>query len=109
MDSNRLAKDLVLYGVIILGVVCALFTFRELISPMVIAFLLAYLLYPGVNQITRRTRLSRNQAVVLVYIGFLVLFVVLMVYFVPLVLDQASLLSYELAFLRTRPPWRLTA
>jgi predicted PurR-regulated permease PerM len=52
-----------------------LYELRQLLAPLVLGFLLAYLLHPIVAGIRRRTRASRGLAVLLVYIVLLLIFV----------------------------------
>ncbi len=59
------AAALVLFGLLI-------WQFRNLIQPIVIAVLIAYLVNPLVAQSTQRLKLSRGAAVLLVYAFFLV-------------------------------------
>ncbi len=59
-------------GVLLLLVVTLLiYAVRQLLAPMVLALLLAYLLLPLVNQLERRARLPRWLAVSLVYVVLL--------------------------------------
>lgn len=60
--------------IIVLGMVvfafAVLWRFQTLISPLIIAIILSYLLNPLINFITERTRLGRNTSTTLVYITF---------------------------------------
>jgi predicted PurR-regulated permease PerM len=49
--------------------------FREMVAPLVLAFALAYLLNPIIEQITARTRLSWGGAVVVVYLVLVLLLI----------------------------------
>jgi predicted PurR-regulated permease PerM len=55
-------------------VVVLLFLVRQLIAPLLLSLLLAYLLHPVVTRITRRWGISRRWAVLLVYVTFVVIF-----------------------------------
>ncbi len=62
-------------GVFLLALVAlALFRFRSLLPPLVLALMLSYLLNPVVNLLVRRAGLGRGPAVIIVYL-FLVLLV----------------------------------
>jgi predicted PurR-regulated permease PerM len=96
MNTKQLARDLIVNMVVLLGIGGLVYTFRSLIGPLVVAALLAYLLYPGVTWMVRRTPLERRQIVPLVYMLFLVVVILALVTLFPVVLKQAGLLSLEL-------------
>ena len=82
--------------IVLIGLVWLLFAVRALIGPLVIAALLAYVLNPAVTLITSRTRFSHNLSVSLVYLLFLTVLGVILVIFVPVVINQVKSLSLEL-------------
>ena len=63
------------FGLGILFLLIVLWAIHKVIEPLIIAAFIAYLISPIVNFLTRRTGLSRNKAVNLVYIVVLVLFI----------------------------------
>jgi len=63
------------FGVVTLLAVVAIWYIRSVLEPLIIAAFIAYLINPAVNFLTRRTRLSRSGAVNLVYIVTLVVFI----------------------------------
>jgi predicted PurR-regulated permease PerM len=60
--------------VFILLSIFILYRLRQLLTPLVLGFLLAYLLHPVVTGIRRRIRVSRGLAVLLVYLVLLLIF-----------------------------------
>lgn len=65
---------LVVGAFLFLLVVVTLILLRQLLAPMLLSLLLAYLLHPIVTGITRRWGISRRWAVLLVYSSFLLIF-----------------------------------
>ena len=63
----------IVFGLLILLFLIALWYIRSILEPMIIAAFIAYLLNPAVNFLTTRTRLSCPGAVNLVYIFVVVL------------------------------------
>ena len=92
---SRNARYLVLLFVIIL-LVWFLYLAHELIGPLLIAALLAYVLNPLVTTVNMRSKLPRNVVVALLYLISLGVVVLLVVLFTPLLARQAQLLSQEL-------------
>jgi len=99
MDQQRVwskeSRYLALGGliVIILGLI---WYFRALISPVSIAALLAYVLYPVVKFLATRTRLSHRAAVVIVYVVALILLASTPAIIIPTVVSQIRILSQNL-------------
>ena len=93
------------YAALIAGIACLAWLLpatRALVAPLVIAALLAYALMPAVTFLTARTKLGRGAAVTLVYLLFLAVLIAVLVTFVPVVVDQAKRLSFELQSVRTQ-------
>jgi predicted PurR-regulated permease PerM len=63
----------IVFGLLSLLSLIALWYIRSVLEPMIIAAFIAYLLNPAVNFLTTRTRLSRPGAVNLVYVFMVVL------------------------------------
>lgn len=93
IGTKKLAQDQIFYVVILFGITGLIFTYRVLIGPLVIAALLAYLLYPGVTWIAKRTHLDRRQIVPLVYIAFVGALILVSVYLSPIIIQQARMLA----------------
>lgn len=68
--GTRVIVGLLLLAIVVTGIILL----RQLIPALVVAFLLAYLLHPIVSSLTRKWRLSRGRAVVLVYVVLLLVF-----------------------------------
>ena len=94
-EWSRTTKRLVVVGLIIVFLL-ALYLFRALLPPVILAFVLAYLLKPVADFIERRTELPRTLAVVLVYLALLVTIVVIPVTVVPYAVDRISRLNVDL-------------
>lgn len=93
MGTNKIARDLLFYIVILIGVCGLIFTYRLLIGPLVIAMLLAYLLHPGVSWFAKHSNLDRKRIVPLVYIVFMGMMIFFVIYLSPIVLQQAKILT----------------
>jgi predicted PurR-regulated permease PerM len=87
-------KRWVVLGVIVMGAVL-LFRVRSLLPPVILAFLLAYLLNPLVEAVMR-LRLSRTKATVLTYLILLIVAVVGVSILVPMVVQQVSSINVDL-------------
>jgi predicted PurR-regulated permease PerM len=74
---------------------------RALISPLVVAALLAYVLEPGVSLLVRQTRLSRRASVVFTYLSFLILLISVPAILAPVMLAQIDDIRMELANIET--------
>jgi predicted PurR-regulated permease PerM len=96
-NQPSITKDLILYSIIFLLVVWLFFTYRILLGPLIIAGLTAYILYPGVNWLAKRLNTDRRRVVPLVYITFLCLLILAVIYLIPQLTLQASILSQELS------------
>ena len=83
-------------AVVFLTILWLLWVARPLISSLIIAALLAYVLHPLVNLITRNTRLSRLTAVNVTYLLFLSSLVAIPAILTPIVLRQASRIPLDL-------------
>jgi predicted PurR-regulated permease PerM len=55
------------FGVLIILLAAGLWYIRSILEPIIIAAFIAYLIHPAVNYLTRKTRLSRQASVNLVY------------------------------------------
>jgi predicted PurR-regulated permease PerM len=73
-----------------------LFAVRALIGPLIVAAVLAYVLYPAVTWVKARTRLRHGISASLVYMLFLVFMAAIPLAIGPSVLQQAKSLSLEL-------------
>ena len=96
MNTNKLARDILFYFVILIGVLGLIYTYRLLIRPLVIAVLLAYLLHPGVNWISEHIHLKRRYVVPVVYIVFVAVLGIIIIYLSPIIVQQAKILSFGL-------------
>ncbi len=92
---------------VLLGAV--LVRFQEMIAPLVLAVILAYLLKPVVAAITARTRLSWSAAAALVYVGLLVIIVTLLTVAGIALVQQVQGLYAAVADIAADPVTRLDA
>jgi predicted PurR-regulated permease PerM len=93
MNMKKFAQDLIFYAAILVGIGGLIYIYRVLIGPLVIAALLAYLLYPGVTWIKKRTQLDRKYIVPLVFIVFVGIIVLIFIYISPIVIQQARMIT----------------
>ena len=84
------------FGGLIFILVGLVWYFRALISPVLIAALLAYVLYPVVRFLSIRTRLSHRGAVVIVYVLAIILLASTPAIIIPTAVSQIRILSQNL-------------
>jgi predicted PurR-regulated permease PerM len=84
---------LILVIAVLVGV---LWYFREILNPLVVAAIIAYLLHPAVNFLTTRTRLSHSLAVLIVYAFSLVLLLALFALLMPVLIRQIQIIELDL-------------
>ncbi len=94
-EWSRTTKRLVVVGLIIIFLL-VLYLFRDLLPPVGIAVVLAYLLKPVADLVERRTRLPRTLAVMLVYAVLLLLLSTIPVVVVPYAVNWVGWLSENL-------------
>ena len=73
-----------------------LYRFRQLLPPLVIAIMLAYVLNPLVGLVVERTRFPRTVAVALLYLILIVLFSLLPVLLAPSLISQLQAVDLNL-------------
>lgn len=69
---------------------------QDLIGPLAISGLLAYVLNPLVNRVSSRSRLTRQNVVLLVYVVFLAALIAIAAIIAPIVPDQIAKLADQL-------------
>jgi predicted PurR-regulated permease PerM/phosphoglycolate phosphatase-like HAD superfamily hydrolase len=94
-EWSRTTKRLVIVGLILIFLL-ALYLFRALLPPVILAFILAYLLKPVVDFIERRLDVPRTLAVVLIYLVLLVTVIVIPVTVVPYAVDRITRINLNL-------------
>ncbi|MCB0126135.1 MAG: AI-2E family transporter, partial [Caldilineaceae bacterium] len=97
---NNLTKIIITVALAI-GAILLVVTFRALISPTIIAFLMAFVLGYPVNWIQRRTGLARAPAVVVLYVGLLLSLVIVTVLIIPRASTLATSLELTIEELAT--------
>ena len=95
MQWNNSTRAIVL-GLCLIFIIWSIYTIRSILSPIIIAGLMAYTLNPLVNTTQTRTRLSRKWAVSLVYFTSLALLGLVPGLLAPIALRQARGLSDDL-------------
>ena len=82
---------------IIIGIVVGLVVwfFRELIRPLIIGGLFAYTIRPGVNYLSRKTKLSHKSSVVIVYVISILVFSAIPGILAPVFIHQIELLEID--------------
>lgn len=73
-----------------------IYRFREILPPTIIALILAYVLSPLVTRIQNRWRLHRALAILASYLILILVVTVLLVLFIPLLVDQFDSLNLDL-------------
>jgi predicted PurR-regulated permease PerM len=73
-----------------------LYYIRDLIGPLVVAALIAYLLHPIAAGLDRRTPINYKFSVFLVYIGFLAVLILIPTLVTPIVIDQVASMDIEM-------------
>lgn len=71
----------------------AIWQFSVVLAPLIVAVIIAYLLNPVVNWLTRRTPLQRGLAAAIVYIAFLIILALIPTLGVPLLIQQFTQLQ----------------
>ena len=92
-------SDATKFWVVTFGTVLAslvLYRLRHLIPLVGLAIILAYVLNPLVDRMTRWGRLNRTLATAMIYLGFLALIAVVPALFVPSLLEQARAIDRAL-------------
>jgi len=92
---GTLTKQVVVVGSIVTAV-WAMFRFSAIISPVIIAVILAYVLTPMVNRLRRLTRIPRALALVIVYILLLLVITLTPALIIPNLVRQFTALNVDL-------------
>jgi len=79
----------------LLALVWIITRFSQIIAPLVIALILAYVLNPPVRFLTTRTRLSRTLAVASIYLALIVILSLVLVAFVPSLIEQVASINVD--------------
>jgi predicted PurR-regulated permease PerM len=92
-------------GMAIVGILAALLIgFRNIIGPLILAFILAFLLHPVSAWISRKTNISWRAAVNLIYLVLLLILIALITISGLAIIQQAqSLISFVDKFIQTLP------
>ncbi len=88
----------VAFGVVFILLAVGLWAIRSILTPIIIAAFIAYLIHPAVNLLTQRTRMSRRGAVILVYFVTLAVLIGTPSTLTPLFFDQ---IKVEIAEVQT--------
>jgi predicted PurR-regulated permease PerM len=79
------------------AVILFIYTVRPVIGPLIVAGLIAYVLNPAVIRVGQVSRMSRETAVIPVYLIFLVVLITVPVVLTPILIAQGQELALELA------------
>lgn len=101
-NSARQPIQYALAGLLIIITVWLIIKLQPLISALIIAGLIAYILHPLVNFLIRRTKLSHNGAVTIVYLIFLILLIAIPAILTPVVIAQTREFIPDIEFLTER-------
>jgi predicted PurR-regulated permease PerM/phosphoglycolate phosphatase-like HAD superfamily hydrolase len=94
-DWGRTTKRVVVVTLLVLFLL-ALYLFRAILLPIILAVLLAYLLKPLVDVLERKTRLPRTLAVLAIYLIFLLLLSLIPITVVPIGVRWVARLNLDL-------------
>ena len=92
---STLTKQIVIIGALI-AVVWAVFKFSSILSPLILAVMLAYLLVPVVNWLWRKTHMPRLLAVIIVFILLLLILTLTPALIIPNLISQFTALNVDL-------------
>jgi predicted PurR-regulated permease PerM len=84
-------------GILFILIAIAIWTIRSILEPLIIAGFIAYLIYPAVNYLTKRTRLKRAASVNLVYFITLAVFIGTPSTLTPLFFDEFTQVFTDLS------------
>lgn len=79
----------------LLALVWIVYRFSQIISPLAIAVILAYVLNPPVRFLTTRVKLSRTLAVASVYLAVIIILSLVLVAFVPSLIQQVTSINVD--------------
>ena len=94
-EWSRTTKRLVIVGLVII-LLLVFYVFRDLLPPVAIALVLAYLLKPIADVAERRSKLPRTLIVLLIFLVILVAFSTIVVTIVPYAVDQVRRLNLNI-------------
>ena len=94
-EWSHTTKRLVVVGLIIV-LLLALYVFRQLLPPIILAFVLAYILKPLADYLQQRSGMPRLAAVILVFVVLLLVFSLVPATVVPYVVNQINRLNLNL-------------
>jgi len=95
LPRTKLTVSLLLLGLFIF----LLTQFQVVITPFILACVLAYVISPLMNRLHLRTRLSRNESTVLVYLLLIAVLITIPVLAIPSFANQFDLLNLDLQIL----------
>jgi len=90
-DTTKLL--VVIAGVILAGMIVV--RLRFLMSPFVVALLLAYVLNPLVGFLQRKTRLPRTLIAALIYLGLIIAVLLTPIFFVPSLIEEVRAINID--------------
>jgi HAD superfamily hydrolase (TIGR01509 family) len=93
-EWGRTTKRLVIVGLVII-LLLFLYVFRTLLPPILLAFVLAYILKPLADWVEKRLQVRRTLAVVLVYVVVLAILSIVPVTVVPYAVDRITRLNLD--------------
>jgi len=90
MTSKRwtTTTKIIVMAILAILVIVLLITFRAMIRPTIIAFLLTFVLYQPVNWVQRRTAWSRGVSIIAVYLVLVALLLAAPVIFIPRLVES---------------------
>ena len=93
-DWSRTTKRLVIVGLVII-LLLLLYVFRALVPPILLAFVLAYILKPLADWVEKQLQVRRTLAVILVYVVVLAILSIVPVTVVPYAVERIARLNVD--------------
>ena len=88
------SKRFVFIACVIL-IALAVWRFSVVLAPLIVAVIIAYLLNPIVNWVSKRSRFRRSVVAAIIYIGFLSVLILIPTLLAPLLVQQLSNLDFN--------------
>lgn len=94
-EWSRTTKRLIVIG-LVLVLLLFFYLFRDLLPPVAIALVLAYILKPLVDFVERRSRMPRTLATILIFLVLLLMIIIIAVAVVPYTVDRVTRLNLDI-------------
>lgn len=93
----NIVLELVFFAIVLFLIGWLIYTYQVIFGPLIIASLLAYLLYPSVTWLSKRTKINRRLIVIIVYLVFISFILWALVYLAPILVKQIQGLTGQIS------------